>query len=469
MFCLKCGASNPDEATYCNSCGSPLRSSVPSAAGAPAYPLAGLGDRLLAVILDTILLGAIFAVAGMWAAIRWGGVTGAGFSLEGTGAAVAICATLLFGFLYYWLLEGIFGATLGKAILGLSVRRKDGAPCRLSSSLIRNLLRIVDGIGAYLVGFLVAILSSSRQRLGDHVAKTVVVTKPVGRFWRAVLVLAWLAACAGGLIEAYLLHRGAPPSLSTGALRVENFAFLQGENGPPRASSPYGPGDTVYCKYQVRGFSTGKEGKIDLLLEAVLRDPNGLAVYPPWQKQLVQTVEAGRPVDGSFSAGLPRFAPPGGYRIELKVHDKVKTASVEAAPTFQVDGPVVAPAARLEIRDFAMSLSEGGPAVEALVLPGGGTTHMRWKVFGAEAKDGKVNLRVALKVTAPDGKVVLDEPKYVVVDDSFYYRPPAFCLPMSGHVTLPEGFPKGAYTLQFTVNDELAGARIEHAARFELR
>ena len=33
---------------------------------------------------------------------------------------------------------------------------------------MRNLLRIVDGFGGYLVGFLVAVLSRQRQRLGDH-------------------------------------------------------------------------------------------------------------------------------------------------------------------------------------------------------------------------------------------------------------------------------------------------------------
>jgi hypothetical protein len=80
-------------------------------------------------------------------------------------------------------------------------------------------------------------------------------------------------------------------------------------------------------------------------------------MYPPWEKELVQTVPAGHPVTGSFSVGLPSFAPPGAYKIELEVRDKVKTASVQSAPDFQVDAPSTPPAPRLEMREFTLSLA----------------------------------------------------------------------------------------------------------------
>jgi uncharacterized RDD family membrane protein YckC len=57
---------------------------------------------------------------------------------------------------------------------------------RVSQSLVRNVLRIIDAIGVYLVGFLIAIFSRLKQRLGDHVAKTVVVQKDSGPMLRAV-------------------------------------------------------------------------------------------------------------------------------------------------------------------------------------------------------------------------------------------------------------------------------------------
>jgi uncharacterized RDD family membrane protein YckC len=501
VFCPQCGNPNPAEAPCCTQCGAPLKT-YPSAgsSGQPAtvltpaappgsappppstYQLAGLGDRLLAVILDAVLIAAVFALAGMWAAGRWGGATPSGFSLQGTAALVTFAATLLFGFLYYWLCEGLVGRTLGKGILGLSVRMKDGGPCTLSSSLVRNLLRVIDGIAVYLVGFLVAIFSASRQRLGDHVAKTVVVAAPVNAVARGAFVVGWLVLWVGGLIGAYLLHRVQPQSLATetahtsltpaartGDLQFVNAAFLQAEDGPPRPAAPYKPGDVVYLKYEVVGFNTNQEGKTDLILQVEVRDPNGLSVYPMWEKELIQTIPAGKPVSGSFSVGIPSFAPPGVYKVGLKALDKVKNTTADLSPTFQAEAPSVSPASRLELRDFALSLSKDGPPAETPVLEGGGTIYMSWKIFGVDARDGKVNLRVALKVLGPGEKPVVDEPGYVVVDDAFHYRPPTFCLPMSGHVTLPGSFAKGTYTAHYTVTDEIAKSEIQHAAKFELR
>ena len=109
MFCPSCGAQNDSESGSCISCGAPLAADAApahvteqSAGSAPASPaaappadvfgdarLARLGDRLLAVILDTLLLVGVFAVVGMWAAIRWGGLTAHGFSIQGNAALVA--------------------------------------------------------------------------------------------------------------------------------------------------------------------------------------------------------------------------------------------------------------------------------------------------------------------------------------------------------------------------------------------
>jgi uncharacterized RDD family membrane protein YckC len=173
-------------------------------------PVARLGDRLLAVILDTLLLAGVFAVVGMWAAGRWGGVTANGFEMTGRPALITIGVVLVLGFLYYWVFEGLFGATLGKAIVGIAVSAGDDGRCGMKRSLIRNLLRAVDGLGVYLIGFLIALFSKRRQRLGDHVAGTCVVERAVGRPWRLALVVLWVAALGAGIGGALVYHRAAP-------------------------------------------------------------------------------------------------------------------------------------------------------------------------------------------------------------------------------------------------------------------
>ncbi len=85
-------------------------------------------------------------------------------------------------FLYFVLQETLFGATLGKAIMGLRViyQSADGTYKNLTplAAIIRNLIRFLDALpSSYLVGWIVALFSSRRQRLGDLAAHTFVVSR----------------------------------------------------------------------------------------------------------------------------------------------------------------------------------------------------------------------------------------------------------------------------------------------------
>jgi uncharacterized RDD family membrane protein YckC len=238
MFCSACGHSNAAGSTCCSKCESPLAvaaaptgggqvdsTAVPATAAAtpgassPALAagsvLAGIGDRAIAAMLDIVVAASPFAVIGMWAAVRWGGVTPNGFQLQGTAAAITISLVVIFWLLYVWLLEGLLGATLGKFILNLRVRRLDGGRTGLSKSLVRNLSRVVDAIGFYLVGFLIANFSNRKQRLGDHMAGTVVVHVDSGKVTRATAAVAWAAIIIACFVEAYALHPSGGPQLQS--------------------------------------------------------------------------------------------------------------------------------------------------------------------------------------------------------------------------------------------------------------
>src|SRR3972149_7207217 len=104
MFCPDCGWKNPDAASVCEMCNRPLparggrktAAPPPSVVGVRAFAgsqVARLGDRMIAVGLDTILLGAAFAVVGMWAANRWGGGREGGFSVTGEAGGIAVVGT----------------------------------------------------------------------------------------------------------------------------------------------------------------------------------------------------------------------------------------------------------------------------------------------------------------------------------------------------------------------------------------
>jgi uncharacterized RDD family membrane protein YckC len=68
------------------------------------------------------------------------------------------------------------GRSPGKMLAGLRVVRRDGMPIDLKSSVLRNVLRIVDILPEnYVVGLISMLLSPSGERLGDHVAGTIVI------------------------------------------------------------------------------------------------------------------------------------------------------------------------------------------------------------------------------------------------------------------------------------------------------
>jgi uncharacterized RDD family membrane protein YckC len=93
--------------------------------------------------------------------------------------------------LYYVLLEGLFGRTVGKLVTGIRViDAKTGRTQGIFTALARTLLRIIDSIGGYPLGWIVVICNDRRRRRGDMAADTLAV--------RAQLLLAMRLFAWGG-------------------------------------------------------------------------------------------------------------------------------------------------------------------------------------------------------------------------------------------------------------------------------
>jgi uncharacterized RDD family membrane protein YckC len=94
--------------------------------------------------------------------------------LTGVPFLVAVLAWLA----YMTLAEATVGASLGKLLVGVRVRRADGGGVTVAGAAVRNLLRMIDALPffiPYLVGSVAVARSPKRQRLGDRAAGTVVV------------------------------------------------------------------------------------------------------------------------------------------------------------------------------------------------------------------------------------------------------------------------------------------------------
>jgi uncharacterized RDD family membrane protein YckC len=121
--------------------------------------------RVLAAIVDVLIV----AVGG--ALILY-----AGDSLSGDRQSALSAVILGWALYYYFALESGNGQTVGKRLMKLRVVCADGRPAGMREIAVRTILRVVDGIGVYIVGLIVMLVTGERrQRIGDLAAGTIVV------------------------------------------------------------------------------------------------------------------------------------------------------------------------------------------------------------------------------------------------------------------------------------------------------
>ncbi len=140
------------------------------------YRLAGVGSRIFAHLIDLVMVGAIMVLIFVGAGLL-------GTLDQNLGSAIVLLALFLVPFLYFILLEAFMkGQTLGKKSCHLRVAMEDGTPITLMASITRNLLRPGDILPLfYFVGIIAMFTNPKSQRIGDLVAKTVVLhEKPPG-------------------------------------------------------------------------------------------------------------------------------------------------------------------------------------------------------------------------------------------------------------------------------------------------
>lgn len=336
----------------------------------PRY--ASIASRALAQIIDGLAAFGVFFFVGMSVAPRFGGRTEAGFDLTGAPALIVIAVVTAVLFAYYVLLEAALGATFGKLAAGIRVRSADGGRVGIGASLIRNLLRIVDGIGVYLVGGVVALLTKRKQRLGDLAARTVVIEHDWGGGARVAGVFAAVAIGVGGIVGGFLtapsmqaMQAQAPPVEERIARRGDQKTQAgpgpqRGAEAPPvqQAQPAAVPGGMMTSAVMTSQISDSHEplavagrfaaGQYPLycafkavnlprnsVIKGVLvaEDVGGAA--PP-ESRLAETGVAavdGGSVPGHFKFTLNPAWVPGRYRVELYINDRpAQTVRFAVAP-----------------------------------------------------------------------------------------------------------------------------------------
>ena len=140
-------------------------------------PLAGIGSRFMAVLIDTLLWFAgilLFSLAVFFLLPSFGAFSKVS---EQWAEAIVIFLLFLFNWGYFTLFEAFWrGQTPGKRLVKIRVIQSSGRSIGLLESMARNFIRYIDQIPAfYAVGVIAMFVTKQHQRLGDLAAGTLVV------------------------------------------------------------------------------------------------------------------------------------------------------------------------------------------------------------------------------------------------------------------------------------------------------
>ena len=178
--CPRCNADNEPGATFCYACGLPLDEHAPRPAGilvAGGVP-AGFWIRLLAVVIDIIVLVVVLVVAELLLIAVLPGISiETYFADESLSKWDRYDAFLtLVNIAYFVIGVSAFSTTIGKRVLGLYVLRRDGSKIGPGRAFARYLAytpsMLLFGIGYLMIGF-----SRNKRGLHDHICDTIVIKR----------------------------------------------------------------------------------------------------------------------------------------------------------------------------------------------------------------------------------------------------------------------------------------------------
>jgi uncharacterized RDD family membrane protein YckC len=189
-----------DEPTYYDPAGRPyrVRNGVsewldhdPSGAASPTVKSAGpsggleyasLGRRFGAAVIDFLVVTVIAVATALIVGLLAGGVAvmldvpvePLVRRLEQGSLASKVFAVVAW-VSFFTVAAAVHGSTPGKMMLGMTVRSDRGGPCSLAQAYLRSIYLLVDGLVFCIPALMSMKTSRQRKRIGDRVARTVVV------------------------------------------------------------------------------------------------------------------------------------------------------------------------------------------------------------------------------------------------------------------------------------------------------
>jgi uncharacterized RDD family membrane protein YckC len=185
-YCPKCGEEASADAKFCTNCGATLGLTgaaippPPSSRYLSPNPLADLGSRIVAGVVDYVIIAIIAGILAIFVLVPLvvsGPLMMGGFGAASLGGLFGILGLMwLLWLIYFTYFEATSGQTIGKRLTRIRVIKEDGSRCDTGSALVRNIFRIVDHLPfLYILGIILIAATEKRQRLGDMLGRTIVI------------------------------------------------------------------------------------------------------------------------------------------------------------------------------------------------------------------------------------------------------------------------------------------------------
>jgi uncharacterized RDD family membrane protein YckC len=181
LYCKNCGAELPEKAVYCPRCGAPVAAeavtAIPSTAASTSQEVSGFhlalwGERFVAWLIDVIILGIVVGILGIFAwfssasLVWWSGWPRwfPFFNFGGSGIVY---------FLYWLIMDGVYGQSLGKMVMHLRVARLDGTHVNMVQAAIESVGKAFILPLDLILGWI--FYPRKKQRLFNYISETTVI------------------------------------------------------------------------------------------------------------------------------------------------------------------------------------------------------------------------------------------------------------------------------------------------------
>jgi hypothetical protein len=287
----------------------------------------------------------------------------------------------------------------------------------------------------------------------------------VTRFWRAARLATVVLAVAGSLAAQQTTPSAKP-------FRVVRPSFHQLEDGPATTARPFFiPGETVFFRCEVQGYTLTKERAVSLSFELEPVDAQGIALTPPHRGKIDSTLSAQDKnwlpvVRHSFV--VPPYALSGEYRVRILVKDENAGVETKTDAAFAVQGRGIQPSQGLSLQNFGFYRGENETEpLRVAAYRAGDTLWARFDVTGYQiGEQNAVHISYGISITNAQGRVLYrQDPPTVDQSTSFYPKRYVSCLL---NLNIQPDTPPQEFALVITVTDHIGNQTQQSSHRFRV-